>query len=466
MKKTHILPLILCGLLSWSLASCNTSDDPSDYTEVKDCAITAVTLGTLHRTVYAKSPTTGIDTTYAINVSGTLYPMYIDQINNRIYNADSLPMNTRVDKVVFNTLNGSGTITIQSLTTGKDTLFVSTDSTDFTRMRQVKVYSSDASMTRIYDFEVNVHKEEADSFVWKSMASGNGSLVAGLSEVQLLNVGETLYAFGLSAEGKGVLTTASTIDGMFSTWAELQTPSSAIDIHSVRYFANEFHALADGALMHSADGIHWSATEGAQPLKALAAASSDSLYAVGEGRKMLASADGVNWNELEVDHEGTLPTANTSAALCASHTDSNISTMVLIGDEADGTAVWKHDIDKRGDYHFPWIYLPQTEELKAYACPVLKQPSLLSYDGAAVLIGLTSEGNASPLYQSADLGRTWVSTTYTTPSIARPTCISATVDADHHLWVVCGGTGEVWRGRINRLAWEKNKTVILKSKRK
>lgn len=466
MKKTHILPLILCGLLSWSLASCNTSDDTSDYTEVKDCAITAVTLGTLHRTVYTKSPTTGADTTYAINVSGTMYPMYIDQINNRIYNADSLPLNTRVDKVVFNTLSGSGTITIQSLTTGRDTMFVATDSTDFTRMRQVKVYSSDASTTRTYDFEVNVHKEEADSFVWKSMAAGSGSPVAGLSEVQLLNVGQTLYAFGRTAEGKAVLTTASTEDGMFTTWNELQGSATAMDVQSIRHFSGSFYALANGQLMHSTDGIQWSATEGAQPLKALAAASSDSLYAVGEGRKMLATADGVNWCELEVDHEGTLPTAQTSAALCTSHTDSNISTMVLIGDEADGTAVWKHDIDKQGDYHFHWVYLPQTEELKTYACPTLKQPSLLNYDGGAVLIGLTSEGKVSPLYQSADLGRTWISTTYTTPSIAQPTCISAAVDADHHLWVVCGGTGEVWRGRINRLAWKENKTVILKSKRK
>lgn len=466
MKKTHILPLILCGLLSWSLASCNTSDDTSDYTEVKDCAITAVSLGTLHRTIYTKSATTGIDTTYAVNVSGSLYPMYIDQINNRIYNADSLPLNTRVDKVVFSTLSGSGTITIQSLTTGKDTLFVATDSTDFSRMRRVKVYSSDASMTRIYDFEVNVHKEEADSFVWKNMASGNGSLVAGLSEMKLLNVGEKLYAFGRTTEGKAVLTTASTSDGMFSTWDELQTSASAIDVHSINYFSDLFYALANGQLMHSTDGINWSATEGTQPLNALIAASADSLYAVGGGRKMLASADGQNWNEQDVDHEGTLPTTNTSAALCASHTDSNISTLVFIGDEGNGTAVWKHDIDKQGDYQFPWIYLPQTEELKTYACPTLKQPSLLNYDGAAVLIGLTSDGHASPLYQSADLGRTWISTTYTTPSIAQPTCISATVDTDHHLWVVCGGTGEVWRGRINRLAWEENKNVILKSKHK
>ena len=32
------------------------------------------------------------------------------------------------------------------------------------------------------------------------------------------------------------------------------------------------------------------------------------------------------------------------------------------------------------------------------------------------------------------------------------------VDADDYLWVVCGGTGDVWRGRLNRLGWDEGRT--------
>ena len=28
------------------------------------------------------------------------------------------------------------------------------------------------------------------------------------------------------------------------------------------------------------------------------------------------------------------------------------------------------------------------------------------------------------------------------------------VDDDDYMWLVAGGTGDVWRGRLNRLGWE------------
>ena len=467
MKKIHILPLVLGMLMTWSTTSCSSSDNPSDVVATKDCAITAVTLGTLHRRVDTKSVNTGNDTTYYVNVTGSLYPMYIDQVNNRIYNADSLPLNTQVDKVVFSTLRGSGSITIQSLSTGRDTLFVSTDSTDFSRLRQVKVYSSDGTLTRTYDFEVNVHKEEADSFVWKQMTAGTGSLVASFVENRLLCEGRVLYVFGKTAQGTYALAKASSADAQFDTWNNLVLPAGTnFDVSSVRRFASAFYALGNGCLLYSADGITWTKVGEKHDLQALAAASADSLYAIAAGGQVVSTADGTDWTAQQMDTDGQAPTSNVASTICPSHTDSHISTMLMLGDEAEGTAVWKHDIDSQSNYIFPWIYLPQTEELRGQGCPTLKHPSLMEYDGGAMLIGLTSTGEASSFYQSADLGRTWKVAPYTMPSISTPACISAAVDAEHNVWVVCGGTGEVWRGRLNRLAWENNKQVILKNRRK
>lgn len=91
MKKisTRIFLLALAACLS--LAACDTSSSTSDSETSSDCAITGVTLGTLLRTINTVSPNTGADTTYTVNVTGSLYPMYIDQLNNRIYNVDSSP---------------------------------------------------------------------------------------------------------------------------------------------------------------------------------------------------------------------------------------------------------------------------------------------------------------------------------------------------------------------------------------
>ena len=40
--------------------------------------------------------------------------------------------------------------------------------------------------------------------------------------------------------------------------------------------------------------------------------------------------------------------------------------------------------------------------------------------------------------------------------------LSATADADNFVWVVCTGTGEVWRGRLSQLGWKKENDSFLK----
>jgi hypothetical protein len=32
--------------------------------------------------------------------------------------------------------------------------------------------------------------------------------------------------------------------------------------------------------------------------------------------------------------------------------------------------------------------------------------------------------------------------------------IAAAADDSNYLWVVLGGSGQIWRGRLNRLGWE------------
>lgn len=458
-----MLAILLANL---TFTSCDTTSNGVDTTSDTDCAITAVTLGTLLRTIHTTS-TAGTDSTYNINVTGSDFAMYIDQLNNRIYNADSLPINTQVDKVVFSTLTGTSSLAIQSIYNGNDTLFVKTDSTDFRTPRTVKVWSADGTMSRDYTFEVNVHKEEADSFVWKLMAEGTGSLIADFVESRAVAKGETLYVFGKTADGSIRLATAPTATGTFdNTLTPTTSNGASIDVQSVLLCGGTFYALAGGNLVSSTDGQEWTAASSAQSFAALAGCSADSIYAATSGKEIMASADGENWTATTVDTEGSFLTGSYAATCCASHTDENISTIVYVGYADSNVEVWKHDIDKRGDYAFPWVYLPQTEELHGYGCPQLAQPSLVTYDESAVLVGLTADGKVSPLYRSWDYGRTWDAEEYYIPSITGATSISATVDTKQFLWIVCGGTGQVWRGRINRLAWNDEPTSYLKAARR
>ena len=56
--------------------------------------------------------------------------------------------------------------------------FYSTDSTDFSVPRDFNVYSNSGVAYRKYTVRVNVHKENAEDFVWKKMTTDNA--LAGL----------------------------------------------------------------------------------------------------------------------------------------------------------------------------------------------------------------------------------------------------------------------------------------------
>ena len=75
MEKTSIK--LLAALLTASLlfGACDPSSEV-DYTPSRDCIITAVTMGTLKRTLHT-TDSLGQDSTYTVSVTGSLYPIYI-----------------------------------------------------------------------------------------------------------------------------------------------------------------------------------------------------------------------------------------------------------------------------------------------------------------------------------------------------------------------------------------------------
>lgn len=461
-KKIYRLMLLAVALVAGvTLAACSDDNTDSTSTSTNDCLVSKVTLGSLKRTIHTTG-SQGQDSTYVVGVTGSLYPMYIDQRNNLIYNNDSLPVGTNVRRVVFSTLTSSGsTLSIRSLVTGTDTVFASTDSTDFSVPRMVKAYSSDGNSARTYEMRVNVHQQEGDSASWKQYA---GAFAKGYTKLRVLCVDNSLYIYGKDENGVRLTVTPSAEPDFAAQAVEVTTDGGELDVRSVRWFKEAFHALSGGKPVVSRDGGRtFVAAGGTRTFDAYAGQGSDSLYAV-SGGVFYASADGAEWTPCTADEEGFRPVSDVDGVLVPSRVNSRSESVLAVGHTADGAAcVWKHDIDRSGSFTYPWMYLPQTDEIDGYTCPALHNSVLFRYDSATVLAGTDANGAAQPFYVSRDNGRTWAKGGISHPAWGDVSALGAAVDGDNHIWVVCGGTGEVWRGRVNRLGWQEDQMVYTKS---
>lgn len=144
------------------LASCN-SDVPVAENTVSSVAVKSFTIAS------SKEIAANLDSVF----------FSIDLVNAQIFNADSLPYGTRVDKVVptltatdglskaeFVVRRANGTDTVYNyLTNPGDTIDFSNGPVYF------DVASPSGTVSRRYTINVNVHKEISDSLVWTSLAT-------------------------------------------------------------------------------------------------------------------------------------------------------------------------------------------------------------------------------------------------------------------------------------------------------
>lgn len=454
MKKYSILALVIAMMANLTFTACDTTNN-NESEPSRDCIISSATLGTLKRQVHSKTAE-GKDTVLTYTVTGGSYNLYIDQVNYRIYNPEPLPYGTLTNKLVFatNGLVNSGYLTIKSLTTGNDTIFTPTDSTDFSVKREVTVHAEDGVSKRTYTIDIRAYDEEPDSLVWHLVDNNPLNGIASFVNSKALTVGGMLYVFGQRADGTTQVVETETATPHFDNAINI-TGVQGLDVKSIQYFDNNFYAIsADHKLVKSATGNgDWTSVSNHLTFNSLVAVSNDSLYAVSQN-KMMASADGVNWNESATDTEGHLPINNVAWTLQQSRTSKNSNMLIVVADDGDSTMVWKHDFDNTQSFTYPWMFLPRTNELGGYACPRLKNNCLFVYDGGTILTGVKDDGTMAPFYTSQDNGRTWKANEMYHPTLTGVTSLAVTVDQDQYIWIICSGSGSVYKGRINRLGWK------------
>ena len=115
--------------------------------------------------------------------------------------------------------------------------------------------------------------------------------------------------------------------------------------------------------------------------------------------------------------------------------------------------VWRKIVDIRKQaVAGRWAYMEPTAD-NPLTLPALETLQLVKYDDGVLAIGKPY----TQIYQSRDNGITWKNNPiYQLPADfdATATAVTMTVDGDNFVWLYCEGTGQVWRGRLNRLGWE------------
>ena len=451
--------LLVVAWVALTLTSC-VSSSSDDYYASSDCAITAMTIGTLKRTVHSTT-TDGRDTTYSVSVAGSAFPMFIDQLRLEIYNPDSLPQNTNVSKVVLSSVTSDGTVFYRTAS-GTDTLLTTTDSIDFTQPRIFTCLSSDGTQTKIYKVSVNVHKTYSEDFTWITEADDPATF-AGVTSQKAFVLNNSLMVFALK-DGSPTLLTAAT-DSPSDWTATPITGLAAMTPEDIVLFNGSFYCADSGKLMISEDGIQWSMVNDHLSIDRMLATGRETIYAL-SGNDIYCSTDGTDWTlDTSESDMPALPEQNRPSVWSPMSFNDNFSYILIGGTSNDTPCIWRKVVDVNGNDTEPWSLFPQGENgLNIY--PALPQSAMVAYDSKILYVGLEGD-TLSNFYLSSDGGRNWLeqTTTGNHPANIEAQSFSMTADDDNFVWLITAPSGKVLRGRLNRLGYADNQKIYLKGVR-
>ncbi len=461
-----IAPFLIILFAATSLVSC-LKDDDDKSTYYSDTALSMFQINNIIVTKTTKS-SQGTDSTYKVQQSAALYDFVIDQEKREVYNIDSLPYGTDGTKmlVYVSTLN-NGVAGLKSLVGPDVTTISSTDTLDFSVPRTIIVRSSDGRFTREYNVKVNIHKQKAEDFKWTML--GTSTELAAFKALRAFNIDGKMVVFG----SDGTNTTAVQADiSDGKAWTPVTFSFNGLlsaDMYQqIVKKGDRLYMIHNGKLLSSADGASWD-EEGTPAVKQLVAASSDKLYGIDDSGEMMSSSDGSAWNADGLDTDASmLPTTDINYACSTLRTNKDVESVMLVGNRdasvyaADTAAVIWNKLDDTGSYavNLPWAYysidvknkyvLPRLANLSMTACG----DYLMALGGKGV--GACTKNAYSQIYTSRDGGITWQNEAgFQLPDTIDKTAtmMALATDDSNHLWIICGGTGQIWRGRLNSLGW-------------
>ena len=425
----QIKTIFMLLVVAIGVTSCLNSSS-SEATLYGEAAITSFNLGNVTR--YVHKTINGKDSLVKTTLSATTYKFTIDQIQHQIYNTDSLPIGTDVSRAlcVIGSRNNSTVFFVDKTDENILRPYSSLDSVDFSTPRKLEVWSSDMKGHTDYTVKVNVHGQDGSLFVWQKMP---------VSEVlaQLKDVEAHYWAGTMYVEGRmGDMTQIYRVDDKGLVMMDEETTGKLLPPGMKRWIGS----------------------------------TSQEVYGLSDDNDLMVSQDGgVTWeSDILDDDRHLLPVQDIAFVSYPLYYATNTEYALLVGNRSvgdfpdDKTAmVWRKIVDN--DEYTPegfWSYLEPAGDM---ALPRMAHMSLVAYDDGILAIGGEdiSEGVFSApyaqFYQSRDDGITWkYNKSYQLPDgfDENATSVGMAIDDDDYLWLFCGGTGQVWRGRLNKLGWQ------------
>lgn len=424
------------------VSSClGDTNDIEEATYYDDTAITGMTLGTLLRKANSSDEESDIDKESGmVSFNGGSYPLTINQYAGTITNAtDSLPVGTDLSKVLIagmTTLN-NGSVYLDSITK-----FSSLDTLDFSKPRALRVWSSSGKYSRKYIVTLVAHKEAADDFTWNALDADND--IKGYASVKSAVCNGNLVVLGKTASGTEL---KALVDG---SWKKVKT------------FGADATMASDGTVVYVVDGGNVNTTSdltnwqsNATNVKSIIGACGKELFAMSNSNKVMVSFDkGNSWIEDAIDDDAKyLPSSDINFISTDAEGMAGIKRAFIIGNSTNSTnaVVWSKTIEEEDPTKDQtWMY-QAFKKANNYALPNLSHLNVIQYADGLMAIG----GKYDKFYYSADNGITWKENKqYTIPTGFNADAVSMTTDGKGYIWIVCTGSGQVWKGRLNKLTWE------------
>lgn len=462
MKRT-LTPFFLLLVAISLLTSC-MKDDNQDVATYDDTAITSFTVANAIVTHYTKTTAGDNDSVYIERIAPTTIKFSIDQINKTIFNLDSLPYGTNASKLIITMYaKNGGTIAIKDKQTNDFTYYIATDTLDFSTPRVVRVYNGTSSNTyRDYNVSVNVHKEQADSFKWNKPLVANNDF-ANQNNQKLVCVGNKLFLFGIKDNATHIYTT-NVSDG--ANWQEI---SANIELNesvakNVVVKNNNLFSINNNNVVSSQDGTTWQTIANTN-ITNIIATDKQNLYGVDNNNNLYISVNnGETWTQQTIDaNNNELPINGNFSFIANINGSSTMSNILAVGlnslnKQVSWTKVVDYNQPLSNDYS--WAFFGTNANNKSQL-PQMSNLQVVEYNKQLLATGVQSnQNNITTLYSSRDNGFSWnVSSSIVLPqsAIGRAQNCAMCVDNDNHIWMVFGTTGEVYKGRLNKLGWISNK---------
>ncbi len=449
LKYLHQTASILLWVLAFS--SCLNSSQSDKIERSPDAQI------------YSFSMSSKKDTTRAL--SGTKFS--IDQINNKIFNRDSLPYLFHVDSVSLN-IAGKSSYALPRIAINlqdKDSTYLwnGKDSVAFKRLKSIETTAEDGKTVKLYEFKANIYQQDPYLLNWTKITQNHltppveqqKTVLHGGKFITYYKSGTMIKASSsLSSDGKDWI--PLTVSGLPVTVKTNTIFSTTNNPGSAAYALN-----TDNSIYTSTDGLVWSKVTSDYPVAAiygkLPAASGEFaiLTAVNDAGtlKFALTKDFTTFSvKSELPSDDTLPTVDFSAVSLENPTVFSAKYIILSGGK-DKNNIVNNKLWIIQELNGDITHLSEDSSIS------LQLSRLFLYDNKVYL--MTYETGKNKLYYSENYGLNWISggINQTLPDDF-PGRMHASVitDSDNFIWIFGGESGaqapivDVWRGRLNKLA--------------